>query len=60
MPFDLEFPQRLLDRDSVTIVLGTGPLADDLATIGLPRRPDAVAWGTGLDSTFHAPYPYTP
>ncbi|HKH04413.1 MAG TPA: hypothetical protein VKA65_04570 [Acidimicrobiales bacterium] len=60
VPFDLEFPERFLDRDSVTIVLGTGPLADDLATIGLPRRPDAVAWGTGLDCTFHAPYPYTP
>jgi ferredoxin len=59
-PFDVEFPEPVLDPDSVRIALGTGALARDLASLGLPRRPDAVAWGTGLDCTFHAPYRHVP
>jgi hypothetical protein len=42
-----------VDPAAVRIVLGTGPVADELATLGLPAAPDFCAWGEGLSATFH-------
>ena len=41
-----------LDPADVEVVLGLGPVADELRTLGLPKRPDMAMWGTGLSGTF--------
>jgi hypothetical protein len=58
VPFDIEFPDTVLDPASIQVDVGTGPLAATLSSLGVPRPPDLAAWGTGLACTFHTPYPY--
>jgi Flp pilus assembly protein TadD len=45
------------DPTSVDVELGTGPVADVLRSLGLPRAPDACAWGEGLTLTSWLPRP---
>jgi hypothetical protein len=44
-----------VDPGDVHLELGAGPIADELRTLGLPRRPDYASWGEHLGSEFHAP-----
>lgn len=60
VPFDIDFPEPVFDGSEVDVEVGTGRLADTLRGLGLPRRPDAYAWGTRLACTFHCPYPLSP
>ena len=41
-----------LDPTDVTVELGTGPIAEELRTLGLPTAPDFGAWGRDLSATF--------
>jgi hypothetical protein len=38
--------------EAVRIVVGEGPIADELRRLGLPRSPDFCTWGEGLSATF--------
>jgi hypothetical protein len=42
----------LIDPADVLVELGTGPVADELRSLGLPQAPDLAAWGTQLTATF--------
>lgn len=44
----------------VEIEVGTGPVADELRSLGLPSAPDYCAWGEGLSATFHLGQPLEP
>ena len=58
-PLELEMGSGIVDPGEVTIELGAGPIADELRTLGVPRRPDMVTWGTGLSGTFQMGQPVT-
>lgn len=48
-----------LDATDVVIELGSGPVADELRTLGLPMAPDFGAWGRDLSATFELGRPLT-
>lgn len=41
-----------VDAAAVGLELGTGPIADELRSLGLPTAPDMCTWGEGLSATF--------
>ena len=41
-----------IDGADVTVEVGSGPVADELRTLGLPKAPDFGAWGRDLSATF--------
>jgi hypothetical protein len=43
--------------NAVDIELGSGIVADELRSLGLPTTPDLCMWGENLAATFHAPRP---
>jgi Flp pilus assembly protein TadD len=45
------------DPGAVVLDLGTGPGADVLRSLGLPRAPDVCLWGEGLSMSFHLARP---
>lgn len=51
-PLSLALGTAALDPGDVEIVLGRGVVADELRSLGLPKRPDMAMWGTGLSGTF--------
>lgn len=53
----MEMGTGMIDPDDVRIEVGTGPVADELRSLGLPSRPDLAIWGEGLSATFHLPQP---
>jgi hypothetical protein len=50
---EFDVPTDMIDPHDVEIELGSGPLADTLRTLGLPRRPDLCTWGERLSAVFH-------
>jgi hypothetical protein len=56
-PLAMDMGSGLLDPADVEVVLGTGPAADELRTLGLPKAPDFGTWGTGLTATFQLGHP---
>ena len=48
-----------LDATDVVIELGSGPVAGELRTLGLPMAPDFGAWGRDLSATFELGRPLT-
>lgn len=42
----------LVDPARVEIEIGTGPVADELRSLGLPTAPDLCIWGEGLGAIF--------
>jgi hypothetical protein len=56
---DMAMGTGLLDPAEVTLELGAGPVADELATLGLPTTPDLATWGEHLSATFHLGEPVT-
>ena len=51
-PLSMDMGTGLIDVSTVEIVLGSGVVADELRTLGLPKAPDFGSWGTGLTATF--------
>jgi Flp pilus assembly protein TadD len=45
------------DPATVHVEVGSGPVADMLRSLGLPRAPDYCAWGEDLSLTHHLPRP---
>lgn len=57
VPLTIDLATGVVDPAEVRIELGSGPLADDLRSLGLPRAPDMATWGEGLRGTFERPRP---
>lgn len=53
----IELGTGVVDPAVVEIELGTGPVADELRSLGLPRAPEMAVWGEGLRGTFAHPRP---
>ena len=51
-PLAMDMGTGFIDPADVEVVLGDGPIARDLAGLGLPTAPDMATWGTGLAATF--------
>ncbi|MEO6629602.1 MAG: acetoacetate decarboxylase family protein [Aquihabitans sp.] len=51
-PLSMALGAAAVDPGDVEVVLGRGPVADELRSLGLPKRPDMAMWGTGLSGTF--------
>ncbi|MBX3284390.1 MAG: acetoacetate decarboxylase family protein [Actinobacteria bacterium] len=56
-PLAMDMGSGLLDPSEVEVVLGSGPAADELRSLGLPKAPDFGTWGTGLTATFQLGHP---
>ena len=56
-PLAMDMGSGLVDPSDVVIELGTGPVADELRSLGLPKAPDFGTWGTGLTATFQLGQP---
>lgn len=56
-PLAMDLGTGIIDPADVEIVLGSGPVADELRTLGLPTAPDLATWGTGLTATFDLGHP---
>jgi len=56
-PLAMDMGTGFVDPAEVVIELGTGPVADELRTLGLPKAPDFGTWGTGLTATFQLGHP---
>jgi hypothetical protein len=54
---EMEMGEVVTDPGKVGIEVGTGPVADELRSLGLPATPDLCSWGEGLAATFHSPQP---
>ena len=51
-PLAIDMPTGVVDSDDVELVLGAGPIADELRSLGLPRAPGFCTWGEDLTATF--------
>jgi hypothetical protein len=47
----------VVDPADVVVTLGSGTIADELRSLGLPTTPDLATWGEGLTATFQAGRP---
>lgn len=56
-PLAMDLGTGLIDPADVIVHLGTGPVADELRSLGLPKAPDFGTWGTGLTATFQLGHP---
>lgn len=57
LPLVIEVGSAMIDPSAVELTLGTGPIADELRSLGLPRPADLAMYGEGLSGTFQAPRP---
>lgn len=51
-PTEIDLAGGTIDPADVTIELGTGVVADELRSLGLPKPPTFCSWGEGLSATF--------
>ncbi|MGN6694498.1 MAG: acetoacetate decarboxylase family protein [Aquihabitans sp.] len=56
-PLSMDMGTGFVDVSTVEVVLGSGVVADELRTLGLPKAPDFGSWGTGLTATFQLGHP---
>lgn len=58
-PLTLDMGTGVIDPADVVVELGSGVVADELRSLGLPKAPDMATWGTGLRGTFLLGTPVT-
>ncbi len=51
-PLAMDMGTGFIDPSDVTVTLGSGTVADELRSLGLPATPDFATWGEGLTATF--------
>jgi hypothetical protein len=51
-PLAMDMGTGVIDPADVVIELGTGPIAEGLKTLGLPKPPDLATWGEALSAVF--------
>lgn len=52
-PLAMDMATGLVEADQVRLEIGTGPIADELKGLGLPKAPDFCAYGEDLSAVFH-------
>lgn len=57
LPLVIEVGSSMIDPAQIELTLGTGPVADELRSLGLPKSPDLAMYGEGLRGTFQLPRP---
>ena len=50
---EMDMGEMVPDPAAVRIELGTGVVADELRSLGLPATPDFASWGEHLAAVFH-------
>lgn len=51
-PLSMDLASGYLEADQVELTLGTGPIAEELRTLGLPTAADFATWGEDLGAVF--------
>ena len=51
-PLAIDMASGFVDAADVHLTLGSGPIADELRSLGLPTAPDFCAYGEGLSAVF--------
>lgn len=51
-PLSIDLSSSAVDPGDVELTVGTGPIADELRSLGLPTTADFCTWGEGLTATF--------
>ncbi len=51
-PLAMDMATGMVEPGDVEFVVGTGPIADELRTLGMPSAPDFCAYGEGLSAVF--------
>ena len=51
-PLAMDMSSATVEPDDVRLTIGAGPIADELASLGLPTTPDFCTWGEHLSATF--------
>jgi hypothetical protein len=51
-PLSIDMSPSAVAPGEVELTVGTGPIADELRSLGLPASPDFCSWGEGLTATF--------
>lgn len=57
LPLTIDVGSAMIDPSEIEMTLGTGPIAQELASLGLPCAPDMAFYGEGLTGTFLVPRP---
>jgi hypothetical protein len=57
LPLTIDLGAGVIDPADVEMELGTGAIAEELRSLGLPRTPDMAVYGEGLTGTFLPPRP---
>lgn len=57
LPLTIEMGAAVIDPAQVEMTLGTGEIADELRSLGLPCAPDMAVYGEELAGTFLSPRP---
>lgn len=52
MRMAMDLASGSVDASDVEIMLGVGPIADELRSLGLPTAPDFCAYGENLGAVF--------
>ena len=55
LPLTIEMGAAFIDPSEVHMTLGTGEIADELRSLGLPCAPDMAVYGEELSGTFLPP-----
>jgi hypothetical protein len=51
-PLAMDMASGFVDAGDVEITIGSGPIADELRSLGLPTAPDFCAYGENLGAVF--------
>ncbi|MFN7149436.1 MAG: hypothetical protein ACK4V6_08140, partial [Microthrixaceae bacterium] len=57
LPLTIDLGAGVIDPATVVMELGSGAIAEELRSLGLPRTPDMAVYGEGLTGTFLPPRP---
>ena len=57
LPLTIDLGSGVIDPASIVMELGSGPIAEELRSLGLPCAPDMAVYGEGLTGTFLPPRP---
>jgi Acetoacetate decarboxylase (ADC) len=51
-PLSMDMSSSMIEPGDVELLIGTGPIAEELRSLGLPTNPDFCVWGENLSATF--------
>ncbi|MGB3679616.1 MAG: hypothetical protein WA969_13395, partial [Candidatus Microthrix parvicella] len=51
-PLAMDMSAAVVEPGDVHLTIGSGPIADELTSLGMPAEPDFCSWGEHLTATF--------